>query len=241
MPSPTSRDAKNLRPVRIRRKFTRHAEGSVLIEQGDTHVLCNATVEARVPPHLLGRGTGWVTAEYALLPRATHTRSGRESLRGGPRGRTQEISRLIGRSLRCAVDLSLLGEHTITIDCDVLQADGGTRCASITGGMIALVDALRWMKKQKLVTDDPLRHFIAAISVGIVGGQPWLDLAYEQDCTAEVDMNVVMTDDGRFVELQGTAESKPFTVRQLGQLKRLAAAGIEELVQIQRKALRIRK
>lgn len=231
----------HLRPVRIRRNYTKHAEGSVLIEQGDTHVLCNASVEARVPPYLEGTGKGWVTAEYAMLPRSTHTRSRRESRQGGPRGRTQEISRLIGRSLRCAVDLSALGEHTITIDCDVLQADGGTRCASITGGMVALYDAIRWLKKEKLIQTDPVTHFVAAISVGLVDGAPWLDLAYEQDCRAEVDMNIVMTDDCRFVEIQGTAESEPFTDRQLSRLKKLAAAGIADLIAAQKQTLRVKR
>lgn len=229
-----------MRPLRIRRNYTKYAEGSVLIEMGNTHVLCNATVESRVPDFLAGRGKGWVTAEYAMLPRSTHTRSPRDSKRGKPNGRSIEIGRLVGRSLRAAVDLQKLGEHSIVVDCDVIQADGGTRCASITGGMVALYDAIRSLRKEKRIEEDPVRHFVAALSVGIVGGKPIADLCYEEDSSAEVDMNVVMTDDRRFVEIQGTAEGEPFTDRQLSTLKKLAASGIAELVAAQKKALRIR-
>lgn len=229
------------RSIKIKRNFTKFAEGSVLYEQGQTRVLCTASVETRVPPFLKGTGKGWVTAEYSMLPRSTSTRSVREAKRGKLNARGVEISRLVGRSLRAAVDMDALGEVCITVDCDVLQADGGTRCASITGGMVALYDALRWMKKQKRVKELPLRHMIAAISVGIVDGVPVLDLDYALDSTADVDLNVVMTEDHRFVELQGTAEREPFSDRQLSRMKTLATRGIDELVAAQRKALRIKK
>lgn len=238
----SSRNVKpgSLRPVTIQRDYTDYAEGSVLISVGNTRVLCNASVSSRVPEFLKDSGQGWVTAEYAMLPRSTTTRSSRESLRGKPSGRTLEISRLIGRSLRCAVDLKKLAEYSITIDCDVIQADGGTRCASITGGMVALVDAIRWLRSKKMIDADPLRNLVAAVSAGIVDGIPVLDLCYEEDCGADVDMNIVMTDDKRFVELQGTAENRPFSELQLSKMKKLAASGIGELIRFQKKALRIK-
>ncbi len=233
-PSPTG-----LRPLTIKRNATRYAEGSVLISMGHTKVLCNATVEQSVPNFLRNSDQGWVTAEYAMLPRSTTTRNDRESRKGKVTGRSMEISRLIGRSLRAAVDLTRLAGNTITLDCDVIQADGGTRCAAITGSMIALVDGMRWMVKKKLISELPLKFLVAAISVGIVKGKPTLDLCYEEDCGADVDMNVVMTEDGRFVEIQGTAEQTPFTDRQLLQLKKLAAKGIRELISAQRRSLRL--
>lgn len=235
----TNRPPDQLRTLRFTRGYTDYAEGSVLIELGRTRVLCTASVSTKVPPFLRDSGLGWVTAEYSMLPRSTTTRSDREAVRGKQGGRTVEISRLIGRALRCAVDRAELGEHTITLDCDVLQADGGTRCASITGSMVALADAVAWMGREGLI-DDParvLRHFVAAVSVGIVGGTAVLDLCYEQDSQAEVDMNVVMTENGRYVELQGTAEGEPFTDRQLGTMKRLASQGIAQLVAAQHAAL----
>lgn len=235
---PTSRIAA-LRPLRITRNYLKHAEGSALIEAGNTRVLCAASIEEGVPPFLRGTGGGWVTAEYGMLPRSTGTRSPREAVKGRQSGRTVEIGRLVGRSLRAAVELPKLGERTITIDCDVLQADGGTRCAAITGGMVALYDALRWLRARGRFKELPLRCFVAAVSAGIVGGKPTLDLCYEQDSAAEVDMNFVMTAAGRYVEIQGTAEREPFGERQLGQLRNLAAAGIKQLVRAQKKALRI--
>ena len=229
--------ANALRPVRIERHFTKHAEGSVLIRQGDTWVLCTASVEEKVPPFLKGKGKGWVTAEYSMLPRSTVDRKEREIKRGKPDARSTEISRLIGRALRAAVDLEKLGERSITIDCDVLQADGGTRCASITGGMVALADALAGLKAQGKLKNCPLKHFIAAVSVGVCDGQPTLDLDYAHDSAAEVDLNVVMTDDGRYVEIQGTAEHEPFTEASLDTLKLLARKGIKELIKHQKAAL----
>ena len=229
------RQADELRPVVLQRGFTQHAEGSVLICMGETRVLCTATVEERVPPFLLGTGRGWVTAEYAMLPRATHTRSGRE--RHGPGGRSHEIQRLVGRSLRAAVDLDALGPRTVTVDCDVLQADAGTRTASITGGMVALEDAVEWMIRQGLLEASPLRSRVAAVSVGLLEGVPVLDLSYAEDSRAEVDLNVVMTDDGRFVELQGTAEHEPFTEASLDALRGLARSGIKKLIRMQKAAL----
>jgi ribonuclease PH len=228
----------SLRKVTITRGFTRHAEGSVLIEQGGTRVLCTATVEDKVPPFLRDSGQGWVTAEYGMLPRSTHSRMRREARATKPNSRGLEISRLIGRSLRAAVDLKALGEHAIVIDCDVLQADGGTRCAAITGGMVALVDALNWMKVKGMIDSIPIAHMIAAVSVGVIEGTPTLDLDYALDCTAEVDMNVVMTEDGRYVEIQGTAESEPFSEDQLTSMKQLAAAGIAALIRAQHRALK---
>jgi ribonuclease PH len=228
-----------LRPLAIHRGWSEFAEGSCLLDAGRTRVLCTASVEEGVPPFLRGSGRGWITAEYALLPRSTGRRNARESVKGKRQGRTVEISRLIGRSLRAAVDLEALGEETITLDCDVLQADGGTRCAAITGAMVALHDAISWLRAEGRLAPEaePLRHFIAAVSVGIVGGTPMLDLCYEEDSAAEVDMNVVMTGSGRFVELQGTAEGEPFSERQLAQLKRLAKKGIAGLIQAQKTVL----
>jgi ribonuclease PH len=237
MPRSFDRRADQLRPVRIRRKFTRHAEGSVLIEVGHTHVLCTASVEEKVPSFLKGKGGGWVTAEYGMLPRATHTRGQREAASGKQSGRTHEIQRLIGRSLRSVTDLSKLGERQVTIDCDVLQADGGTRCASITGAMVALADACAWLRAQGLLQVDPLRDFVAAVSVGVVGGAPVLDLDYDEDSGCDTDMNVVMTGAGRFVEVQGTAEGAPFSREEMSRMLDLAAKGIGELVAQQRAAL----
>jgi ribonuclease PH len=226
-----------LRPVRFHRRYTRHAEGSVLVEMGHTQVLCTASVEEKVPPFLKGKGEGWVTAEYGMLPRATNTRGSREAAAGKQSGRTQEIQRLIGRSLRAVTDLGKLGERQITIDCDVLQADGGTRCASITGSMVALADAVTWLRDKGLINEDPLRDFVAAVSVGIVEGTPALDLDYAEDSGCDTDMNVVMTGAGHFVEVQGTAEGVAFTRAEMDQLLRLAENGIAELVTLQQQAL----
>ncbi len=231
------RNPKNLRETRITRNFTKHAEGSVLVEFGDTKVICTASVEETVPPFLRGKGSGWVTAEYSMLPRATHTRSPRESVRGKVGGRTHEIQRLIGRSLRAVTNLTLLGERCILVDCDVIQADGGTRTAAITGAYVALVDAVRWLQVRNLVAADPIREAVAAVSVGMVGGAPLLDLNYQEDSAAEVDMNFVMTSSGRFVEVQGTAESNPFTLDEMDAMRALAMAGIGRLFEIQDEAL----
>jgi len=231
------RGADALRPVRFQRRYTRHAEGSVLVEMGHTQVLCTASVEEKVPPFLKGKGQGWVTAEYGMLPRATNTRGAREAASGKQSGRTQEIQRLIGRSLRTITDLGKLGERQITIDCDVLQADGGTRCASITGAMVALADAIAWLRDKGLVAADPLRDFVAAVSVGIVGGEVLLDLDYAEDSGCDTDMNVVMTGAGHYVEIQGTAEKVPFTREQMSKLLDLSGRGISELISLQRKAL----
>jgi len=228
----------SLRPVRLMRKYTKHAEGSVLVAMGDTQVLCTASVEEKVPPFLKGKGSGWVTAEYGMLPRATNTRGRREAAEGKQSGRTQEIQRLIGRSLRAVTDLAALGERSVTIDCDVLQADGGTRCASITGAMVAMADAFAWMREQKMIAADPIRDFVAAVSVGIVGGAPLLDLDYAEDSGCDTDMNVVMTGAGRFVEIQGTAEGHPFTREEMSKLIELASGGIARLITAQREALR---
>jgi ribonuclease PH len=229
--------ATELRPVRFTRRYTRHAEGSVLVEMGHTRVLCTASVEEKVPAFLKGKGTGWVTAEYGMLPRATHTRGAREAAAGKQSGRTQEIQRLIGRSLRAVTDTAALGERQVTLDCDVLQADGGTRCAAITGSMVALADAVAGLRARGLVTAQPLRDFVAAVSVGIVGGAPVLDLDYGEDSSCDTDMNVVMTGSGGFVEVQGTAEGAPFSRAQLDALLSLASAGISRLVSLQREAL----
>ena len=226
-----------LRPVTLTRNYTKHAEGSVLVEVGDTKVICTVSVEERVPPFLKGKGEGWVTAEYGMLPRATTTRSQRESGRGGASGRTHEIQRLIGRSLRAVVDMKGLGERTLWVDCDVIQADGGTRTASITGAFVALVDALRHLKKQGSFTELPIYDFVAATSVGKVGSAVLLDLRYDEDFAADVDMNVVKTGRGRFIELQGTAEHKSFDDAELRALMTAADKGIQELVALQRKAL----
>jgi ribonuclease PH len=233
----TSRAPDALRPLRITRHYTRHAEGSVLIEAGDTHVLCTASVEEKVPPHKRGSGQGWVTAEYGMLPRATNTRGDREAARGKQSGRTQEIQRLIGRSLRAVFDLDQLGERTIQLDCDVLQADGGTRCASITGAWVAAHDAVQWLIAQGKLTASPIRAPVAAVSVGIVGGVPLLDLAFPEDSTGATEMNVVMTGTGGFVEIQGTAEGAPFTRAEMNELLHLAEKGIGELIAHQQRAL----
>ena len=223
----------SLRPVTIRRGYTKHAEGSVLIEFGETKVLCTASVLDKVPPHKKGSGEGWVTAEYGMLPRSTHTRSDREAARGKQSGRTQEIQRLIGRALRSVVDLRQLGERTIQIDCDVIQADGGTRTASITGAYVALADAVAWLIAQGKITHSPIIDSVAAISVGIVDGVPLLDLDYNEDSNCDTDMNVVMTGKGGFVEIQGTAEGAPFSTGELTDLLALAQKGIAELSQMQ--------
>lgn len=232
------RTADALREVKITRNYLGYAEGSVLIEFGATKVICSASVEENVPPFLRGKGTGWVTAEYSMLPRATHTRSQRESAKGKVGGRTHEIQRLIGRSLRAVIDLTLLGERSILIDCDVIQADGGTRTASITGAYVALVDALGFLVARGTIATQPLREAVAAVSVGIVDGLPVLDLNYEEDSAAEVDMNFVMTSSNRFVEVQGTAEGKPFTVQEMDIMRSMAMSAIARLFEIQKKALK---
>ena len=234
---PSQRQLAQLRNVSITRNFTRHAEGSVLIEMGDTRVLCTASVEENVPPFLRGKGQGWVTAEYGMLPRATHTRSAREAAKGKQTGRTQEIQRLIGRSLRSVFDLKKLGERTITIDCDVLQADGGTRTAAITGAFVAAHDAVATLLAQGLIADTPIRDHVAAISVGLLDGVALLDLEYVEDSACDTDMNVVMTGSGGFVEVQGTAEGTPFSRAEMDTLIALADAGIRDLVALQRQAL----
>ena len=226
-----------IRPLQIRRHYTTHAEGSVLIEAGQTRVLCTASVEDGVPAFLKGRGQGWLTAEYGMLPRATNTRTRREAAEGRQSGRTQEIQRLIGRSLRAVLDLGVLGERTIRIDCDVLQADGGTRCASITGAYVALADAIEWCRVHRGLAAEPLRDCVAAISVGIVAGKPLLDLDYGEDSTCDTDMNVVVTGAGGFVEVQGTAERAPFTRGEFDALLGLAEQGIARLHEAQRAAL----
>ncbi|MDB5871197.1 MAG: ribonuclease [Ramlibacter sp.] len=231
------RAADQLRPIRITRGFTIHAEGSVLIEFGNTKVLCTASVEEKVPPHKRGSGEGWVTAEYGMLPRATHTRSDREAARGKQSGRTQEIQRLIGRSMRAVFDLKALGERTIQIDCDVLQADGGTRTAAITGAFVAAQDAVNTLIASGKLAASPITGPVAAVSVGIVEGAPLLDLEYVEDVNCDTDMNVVMTGAGHFVEVQGTAEGAAFTRAEMDELLRLAEKGIGELVELQRRAL----
>ena len=231
------RAAAALRPVTLERHHTRHAEGSVLVCFGDTRVLCTASVEEKVPPHKRGSGEGWVTAEYGMLPRSTHTRSDREAARGKQSGRTQEIQRLIGRSMRSVFDLSALGERTIHLDCDVIQADGGTRTAAITGAFVAAHDAVTWLLGQGRIAASPIRDFVAAVSVGIVQGTPMLDLEYTEDSACDTDMNVVMTGTGGFVEVQGTAEGVPFTRAEMDALLALAAGGIDELVRQQKQAL----
>jgi ribonuclease PH len=233
----SGRHADQLRPLRIARRYTKHAEGSVLIEAGDTHVVCTATVEDGVPGFLKGKGRGWLTAEYGMLPRATNTRTRRESVDGRQSGRTQEIQRLIGRSLRAVTDLAAIGERTIKIDCDVLQADGGTRCASITGACVALADALAWCGDRAFVANNALTDFVAAVSVGIVDGTALIDLDYAEDSACDTDMNVVMTGAGGFVELQGTAEGRPFTREQMTSLVALAEQGIRQLIEVQKAAL----
>jgi ribonuclease PH len=234
---PSGRAADALRPVSLQRGFTRHAEGSVLVAFGDTRVLCTASVEERVPPFLRGKGEGWVTAEYGMLPRATNTRSAREAATGRQGGRTQEIQRLIGRALRAVVDRAALGERTITLDCDVLQADGGTRTAAITGAYVALVDAIGLLRRRGLVTREPIHGAVAAVSVGLWRGAPVLDLDYAEDSSCDTDMNVVMNDAGGFIELQGTAEGHAMRREELDALLDLARRGIAELVVLQRAAL----
>lgn len=234
---PSERGVDELRPVRIERQFTRHAEGSVLVSYGDTRVICTASVETGVPRFLRGQGSGWITAEYGMLPRSTGTRMDREAMRGKQGGRTVEIQRLIGRSLRAALDLDALGEHTIKLDCDVIQADGGTRTAAITGACVALVDALNSMRERGLISGMPLRALVAAVSVGIYKGQAVLDLDYIEDSSAETDMNIVMNERLEFIEVQGTAESAPFGGEQLDAMLLLAKQGIERLVAVQQAAL----
>ncbi len=231
------RQEDQLRPVKITRRYIKHAEGSVLIEVGDTKVICTASIENKVPPFLRNSNQGWVTAEYGMLPRSTNTRTQREISKGSASGRTQEIQRLIGRCLRSVVDMRKLGERTIWIDCDVIQADGGTRTASITGGCIALFDALMHMRKNKDLDAMPLKDFVAATSVGIVNGKVLLDLNYNEDSKAEVDMNVIMTGSGKFVEIQGTAEAEPFSAEQMQEMLAAAKKGIDQLVQVQRSYL----
>tara|TARA_B100000768_G_scaffold136244_1_gene127180 strand:- start:329 stop:1048 length:720 start_codon:yes stop_codon:yes gene_type:complete len=237
MNRPSGRRPEQLRPVKITRDYTCHAEGSVLVEFGDTKVICTASVESGVPRFLRGKGQGWVTAEYGMLPRSTNSRMGREAARGKQGGRTQEIQRLIGRSLRAAVNLKKLGEHTINIDCDVIQADGGTRTASITGACVALVDAIRHLQRTKAINGDPLVSMIAAVSVGIYQDTAVLDLDYAEDSRAQTDMNVVMNDSGGFIEVQGTAEGAAFSQKELGEMMRLANNGIADLLRVQGMAL----
>ena len=233
----SQRQPDELRTVRITRNYTKHAEGAVLIECGDTKVICTASIENKVPGFLKGKNQGWLTAEYGMLPRATNTRIDREAARGKQTGRTQEIQRLIGRSLRAVVDLSKLGERTLHIDCDVIQADGGTRTASITGAYVAVHDAIAYLLDQKLLTENPLHDAVAAISVGIYQGTPVLDLDYVEDSNCDTDMNVVMTGSGGFVEIQGTAEGAPFSHAEMNSLLALADKGIRELVAVQKIAL----
>ncbi|HBH97500.1 MAG TPA: ribonuclease PH [Candidatus Omnitrophica bacterium] len=237
---PDHRRADQVRPVKLTRRALKYAEGSCLVEWGDTKVLCAATVEESVPSFLKGSGTGWVTAEYGMLPRSSHQRIARESSRGKIGGRTHEIQRLIGRSLRAVMDLPRLGERSIWLDCDVLQADGGTRCASITGSFVALIDCLRALRKTGALRSMPVKDFVGAVSVGIVGGAARVDLCYAEDSKADVDMNLVMTGRGAFVEIQGTAEHQPFRQADLTQLLRLGQAAIRQLIALQRRALGIR-
>ncbi|CAJ0798236.1 Ribonuclease PH [Ralstonia psammae] len=234
---PSGRQPDQLRPVTLTRNFTRHAEGSVLVCFGDTQVLCTASVLPKVPPHKKGSGEGWVTAEYGMLPRSTHTRSDREAARGKQTGRTQEIQRLIGRAMRSVFDLRALGEHTLHLDCDVLQADGGTRTASITGAFVAAYDAVSSMREKGQLVGNPIRDFVAAVSVGVVDGVPVLDLDYPEDSACDTDMNVVMTGSGGFVEVQGTAEGTPFSRAEMDALLGLADQGIRTLIGLQKQAL----
>lgn len=238
MPRAHGRGPSDLRDVLLEPGVSKHAEGSCLARFGDTHVLCTASIEEKVPPHVFGTGAGWVTAEYGMLPRSTHERMAREAARGKQGGRTLEIQRLIGRALRAAIDLRALGTRTITLDCDVIQADGGTRTAAITGGFVALALAVRALRAQKKLANDPVRRSVAAVSVGIVGGEVRLDLDYEEDSTAEVDMNVVATGDGQLVEVQGTAEGKPFPRGDLDRMLDLALSGLQRLKALQEAALR---
>ncbi len=235
---PSSRAADEMRKINITRNFTKHAEGSVLVEFGDTKVICTASVEDRVPGFLRGKGQGWVTAEYGMLPRSTGSRMGREAARGKQGGRTMEIQRLIGRSLRAGIDMEALGENTISLDCDVLQADGGTRTASISGAWVALHDAIQYMLKEKMIAKDPLHHQIASVSVGIYEGTPVLDLDYAEDSNAETDMNVVMNSNDSFIEVQGTAEGHAFNANELNAMLALAKHGISDILQAQQDAIK---
>lgn len=237
MQRPSGRTPNQLRTIRITRGYTKHAEGSVLVEFGDTKVICTASVVAGVPSFLRGQGQGWVTAEYGMLPRSTGTRMDREAARGKQTGRTVEIQRLIGRSLRAAIDMTALGENTINIDCDVIQADGGTRTASITGAWVALADAIAYLKANQRVTGEPLKRAIASVSVGIYQGVPILDLDYPEDSAADTDMNIVMGDDGGIIEIQGTAEAEPFSEREFAAMLALAKQGITELHELQKQSL----
>ncbi len=237
MPRVDGRTADELRPCRITRNYIKHAEGSCLIEMGDTRVVCTATVEERVPLWRKGQGAGWVTAEYGMIPRSCKERNQREASRGGPGGRTFEIQRLVGRALRSVVDLEAMGERTIWLDCDVIQADGGTRTASVTGAFVALWDAFGWMVENRMLERRPITQYLAAVSVGIVSGTELLDLCYEEDCLAQVDLNLVMTADGKIVEVQGTAEAAPFGKDRLFKMLDLGERGIRQLMAIQKKAL----
>jgi ribonuclease PH len=234
---PSGRSAEQVRPIKITRHYTKHAEGSVLVEFGETKVLCNATIDESVPRFLKGQNQGWVTAEYGMLPRATNSRTQREAAKGKQTGRTMEIQRLIARSLRAMIDLKLLGEYTITLDCDVIQADGGTRTASITGACVALVDAVNTLLANGKIKQNPIKSLVAAVSVGIVNGEAVCDLEYIEDSNAETDMNVVMTDDGRIIEVQGTAEGEPFSHEELLTLLELAKNGITTITEAQKQAL----
>lgn len=232
-----SRRKDQVRPVKVTRNFIKHAEGSVLFEMGDTKVICTASVEEKVPPFLKGKGTGWVTAEYAMLPRSTHERSPREAVKGKQGGRTLEIQRLVGRALRAVTDMTLIGERTVWIDCDVIQADGGTRTASITGAFIALADACAFLKKKELIKKFPLTDYLAAISIGKVGGEVMVDLAFQEDSLADVDLNLVMTGAGRYVEVQGTAERTPFEKKDMDEFLSLGWSAIQDLVSLQKELI----
>lgn len=238
MTRPSGRASDELRKLKITKNYIKYAEGSCLIEAGNTKVITTATVENTVPPFMKGKGTGWVTAEYGMIPRSCKTRVAREAAKGKLGGRTMEIQRLIGRSMRSVVDMSKIGERTIWIDCDVIQADGGTRCASITGSFISVILALEAMRKNKLIREIPVSDYVAAVSVGILGGKSVLDLDYDEDSTADVDMNIIMTGDGRFVEIQGTAEREPFTKEDMNKLIALAKKGVDELICAQKKILK---
>lgn len=233
---PSNRETNALRPIKITRQYTQHAEGSILVEFGNTRVLCTASVVDGVPRFLKGKNQGWITAEYGMLPRATHSRTEREASKGKQSGRTQEIQRLIGRSLRACIDLKVLGENTLTIDCDVIQADGGTRTAAITGACVAMRDAITWMVNREKIRKMPAFKYVAAVSVGIYRGQPVLDLDYAEDVLAETDMNVIMNEEGRFIEVQGTAEENSFSHAELHQMLALAEEGIKQLITIQKNA-----
>lgn len=237
MKRPSGRNPQDLRDIQLTRHYTKHAEGSVLVAFGDTKVICTASVADGVPRFMKGQGSGWITAEYGMLPRATHDRSDREASKGKQGGRTLEIQRLIARALRSAVNLNALGENTITIDCDVIQADGGTRTAAITGGMVALMDALYHLKRKNAIKTDPFKHLIAAVSVGIYQGEVVLDLDYQEDSSAEIDMNVIMNEHGQFIEVQGTAEKGAFSEEQLSAMLRYARQGIQELFDLQRQTI----